>query len=134
MNEKEQLLETVSNEIDKLYEEENQEVEEDKQKHLIMAMIIDHIDRNYDNDEEELIKEFSALAEPLKTLCDIFYEYIDMDRVLEKVFKDYFLKGQSHRTIVEDCMFCDEFYQDDFCDDEEFDEEDEGLIHDNEDC
>lgn len=57
-----------------------------------------------------------------------------MEQVLDKVFKDFFIKGQSHRGIIKDCIYCDEFYDDEFCDDEEVDEEDEGLIHDNEDC
>ena len=104
----------------------------DKQ-YFILSMIKQHIEDNYD-EESEISKALSQYEKPLETAYNIFTSYIDMEQVLDKVFKDFFIKGQSHRGIIKDCMYCDEFYDDEFCDDEEIDEEDEGLIHDNEDC
>lgn len=104
----------------------------DKQ-YFILSMIKQHIEDNYD-EESEIFKTLSQYEKPLETAYNIFTSYIDMEQVLDKVFKDFFIKGQSHRGIIKDCMYCDEFYDDEFCDEEEVDEEDEGLIHDNEDC
>lgn len=104
----------------------------DKQ-YFILSMIKQHIEDNYD-EESEIFKALLQYEKPLETAYNIFTSYIDMEQVLDKVFKDFFIKGQSHRGIIKDCMYCDEFYDDEFCDDEEIDEEDEGLIHDNEDC
>ena len=104
----------------------------DKQ-YFILSMIKQHIEDNYD-EESEIFKALSQYEKPLETAYNIFTSYIDMEQVLDKVFKDFFIKGQSHRGIIKDCMYCDEFYDDEFCDDEEIDEQDEGLIHDNEDC
>lgn len=135
MNEKQNLLEIMSNEVDELNNQPDN-TEDYRQRSLIMGLIIDHIDRNYNEDEEVIINAILALPEPLKALCEIFESYIDMDKVIEKVFKDYFLKEQTHKEAIKDCIYCDQFYGDEFCDDEEFaeDEEDEGFIHDNEDC
>ncbi len=135
MNEKEQLLENMSDEVDNIYEQ-GSDKEMSPQERLVKALIIDHIDRNYNNDNDPIIKAISSLENPLNDLYNIFESYIDTDRVFAKVFNDYFLKGQAHREIVADCMYCDEFYDnDEFCDDEGgIEEDDEGFIHDNEDC
>lgn len=104
-------------------------------EYFILSMIKQHIEENYNDEDNEIIKALSQYEKPLETAYNIFTSYIDMEQVLDKVFKDFFIKGQSHRGIIKDCMYCDEFYEDEFCDDEEeIDEEDEGLIHDNEDC
>lgn len=99
---------------------------------FILSMIKQNIEER--NEDDEIIKALSQYEKPLHTAYEIFTSYINMEQVLDKVFKDFFIKGQSHRGIIKDCMYCDEFYDDEFCDDEEVDEEDEGLIHDNEDC
>lgn len=99
---------------------------------FILSMIKQNIEER--NEDDEIIKALSQYEKPLHTAYEIFTSYINMEQILDKVFKDFFIKGQSHRGIIKDCMYCDEFYDDEFCDDEEVDEEDEGLIHDNEDC
>ena len=105
----------------------------DKQ-YFILAMIKQHFEDNYNDENNQIIKALAEYEKPLETAYNIFTSYVDMEQVLDKIFKDFFIKGQSHRGIIKDCMYCDEFYDDDFCDEEEIDEEDEGLIHDNEDC
>ena len=105
----------------------------DKQ-YFILSMIKQHFEDNYKDENNEIIKALAEYEKPLETAYNIFTSYVDMEQVLDKIFKDFFIKGQSHRGIIKDCMYCDEFYDDDFCDEEEIDEEDEGLIHDNEDC
>ena len=100
---------------------------------FILSMIKQNIEER--NEDDEIIKALSQYEKPLHTAYEIFTNYINMEQVLDKVFKDFFIKGQSHREIVKECIYCDEFYEDDeFCDDEFYDEDDEGLIHDNEDC
>lgn len=100
---------------------------------FILSMIKQNIEER--NEDDEIIKALSQYEKPLHTAYEIFTRYINMEQVLDKVFKDFFIKGQSHREIVKECIYCDEFYEDDeFCDDEFYDEDDEGLIHDNEDC
>lgn len=99
---------------------------------FILSMIKQNIEER--NEDDEIIKALSQYEKPLHTAYEVFTSYINMEQILDKVFKDFFIKGQSHRGIIKDCIYCDEFYDDEFCDDEEVDEEDEGLIHDNEDC
>lgn len=100
---------------------------------FILSMIKQNIEER--NEDDEIIKALSQYEKPLHTAYEIFTRYINMEQVLDKVFKDFFIKGQSHREIVKECIYCDEFYEDnEFCDDEFYDEDDEGLIHDNEDC
>ncbi len=134
MNKKQELMETLSEEVDALYEHDDISETSTREK-LVKALIIDHIDRNYNDDENPIIEGILNLTEPLNDIFTIFESYIDTDKVFEKVFKDFFIKGQSHRTFIEDCVYCDQFYDDEFCDDEEeIEEDDEGFIHDNEDC
>lgn len=100
---------------------------------FILSMIKQNIEER--NEDDEIIKALSQYEKPLHTAYEIFTSYINMEQVLDKVFKDFFIKGRSHREIVKECIYCDEFYEDDeFCDDEFYDEDDEGVIHDNEDC
>lgn len=101
-------------------------------EYFVLSMIKQHIEDNCD-ENSEIIKALTKYEKPLETAYNIFKSYIDMGQVLDKVFKDFFIKGQSHRGIVKDCIYCDEFYDDDFCDEEQ-DIDDEGFIHDNEDC
>ena len=101
-------------------------------EYFVLSMIKQHIEDNCD-ENSEIIKALTKYEKPLETAYNIFKSYIDMGQVLDKVFKDFFIKGQTHREIVKDCIYCDEFYDDDFCDEEQ-DIDDEGFIHDNEDC
>jgi len=121
--------EKVLNKIKKEYEENYKYLSnssDDKMLYHTMNLIIDHIENNYFDDENEVLEYISICSEPLKALYEIFVNYIDLDTVFEKVFKDFFIKGQSHRTAFKECIFCDEFYlDDDFCDEDfEDDEED----------
>lgn len=101
-------------------------------EYFVLSMIKQHIEDNCD-ENSEIVKALTKYEKPLETAYNIFKSYIDMGQVLDKVFKDFFIKGQTHRGIVKDCIYCDEFYDDDFCDEEQ-DIDDEGFIHDNEDC
>lgn len=101
-------------------------------EYFVLSMIKQHIEDNCD-EHREIIKALTKYEKPLETAYNIFKSYIDMGQVLDKVFKDFFIKGQTHRGIVKDCIYCDEFYDDDFCDEEQ-DIDDDGFIHDNEDC
>lgn len=101
-------------------------------EYFVLSMIKQHIEDNCD-ENREIIKALTKYEKPLETAYNIFKSYIDMGQVLDKVFKDFFIKGQTHRGIVKDCIYCDEFYDDDFCDEEQ-DIDDDGFIHDNEDC
>ena len=71
-------------------------------------------------------------------MYDVFTNYIELDKVIKKVVNDFFIKNQKHRPAFDKCLYCNQFYEeDDFCDEEELDEyefEEESLIHDNEDC
>lgn len=101
-------------------------------EYFVLSMIKQHIEDNCD-ENSEIVKALTKYEKPLETAYNIFKSYIDMGQVLDKVFKDFFIKGQTHRGIVKDCIYCDEFYDDDFCDEEQ-DIDNEGFIHDNEDC
>lgn len=101
---------------------------------FILSMVKQHIEENYNDEDNEIVKALSEYEKPLQTAYEIFTSYIDMQEVLNKVYKDFFQKEQSHKDLIKDCIYCDNFYDDeDFCD-ENLDEEDEGFIHDNEDC
>ena len=89
----------------------------DKQ-YFILSMIKQHFEDNYNDENNEIIKALAEYEKPLETAYNIFTSYVDMEQVLDKIFKDFFIKGQSHRGIIKDCMYCDEFYDDDFCDEE----------------
>lgn len=122
---KEELVKTMNNELF------NSEIVD--KEFFILSMIKQNIEER--NEDDEIIKALSQYEKPLHTAYEIFTSYINMEQVLDKVFKDFFIKGQSHREIVKECIYCDEFYEDDeFCDDDFDNEDDEGLIHDNEDC
>ena len=54
MIEKQNLLEIMSNEVDELNNQPDN-TEDYRQRSLIMGLIIDHIDRNYNEDEEVII-------------------------------------------------------------------------------
>ncbi len=102
-------------------------------------MIYEHFDNNYNDENNVIIEKIAEYEQPLETLYEIFVSYIDIDRVQTKVLEDFFIKGQSHRELVKECVFCDQFYdEDEYCDDDydldELEEDDEGFIHDNEDC
>lgn len=123
MNNKQKLLKKIKEEFNKNYKDLEFSYE-DQQTYHIMSLIIDHIENYYHDDNDELIESILECEEPLKTLYEIFIDHIELDVVFEKVFTDFFIEGQEHRTAIETCIFCDNFYEDDqFCDDEFEDEE-----------
>lgn len=123
---KQELIQKMN---DELFENETNDKE-----FFILSMVKQHIEENYNDEDNEIIKTLAEYEKPLQTAYEIFTSYIDMKQVLNKVYKDFFQKEQSHKDLIKDCIYCDDFYDDDdFCD-ENFNEEDEGFIHDNEDC
>lgn len=123
---KQELIQKMN---DELFENETNDKE-----FFILSMVKQHIEENYNDEDNEVVKALAEYEKPLQTAYEIFTSYIDMEQVLNKVYKDFFQKEQSHKDLIKDCIYCDEFYDDeDFCD-ENPNEEDEGFIHDNEDC
>ena len=130
MKDKTRLLKNINNEFSNFYKDLEYS-KESKNKYLLMSLLIDYVSKHYDEKDNVIVKELLKYPAPLKTLYDIFTNYIDLDKVISKVVNDFFVKNQKHRPAFDKCIYCDEFYDDDdFCD-EDF--EDEGLIHDNED-
>ena len=130
MKDKTRLLKNMNNEFSNFYKDLEYSKER-KDKYLLMSLLIDYISKHYDEKDNLIVKELLKYPAPLKTLYDIFTNYIDLDKVISKVVNDFFVKNQKHRPAFDKCIYCEEFYDDDdFCD-EDF--EDEGLIHDNED-
>ncbi len=123
---KQELIQKMN---DELFENETNDKE-----FFILSMVKQHIEENYNDEDNEIIKALAGYEKPLQIAYEIFSSYIDMQEVLNKVYKDFFQKEQSHKELIKDCIYCDNFHDDeDFCDDD-LDEEDEGFIHDNEDC
>lgn len=130
MKDKTRLLKNMNNEFSNFYKDLEYS-KESKNKYLLMSLLIDYVSKHYDEKDNVIVKELLKYPAPLKTLYDIFTNYIDLDKVISKVVNDFFVKNQKHRPAFDKCIYCEEFYDDDdFCD-EDF--EDEGLIHDNED-
>lgn len=65
---------------------------------FMLSMIKQNIEER--NEDDEIIKALSQYEKPLHTAYEIFTSYINMEQVLDKVFKDFFIKGQSHRGII----------------------------------
>jgi len=115
---------------DELFENETTDKE-----FLVLSMVKQHFEDNYNDEDNPIIMALSESEKPLQTAYEILTSYIDLNEVLNKVYRDFFLKDSSHKELIKDCVYCDNFYDDDeFCDEDAFDEDDEGFIHDNEDC
>ena len=65
---------------------------------FILSMIKQNIEER--NEDDEIIKALSQYEKPVHTAYEIFTSYINMEQILDKVFKDLFIKGQSHRGII----------------------------------
>lgn len=128
MKTKTELLESMSNELNDFIEQ-FKESNEHKRKIHTVAMIIDYVSRNCD-EESTIIKKLAESSTSLNELYEVFTKSIDTDKVFEKVFKDFFDGDQSSKTDVK--VYCDELEDEDY--QESFEEDDEGFIHDNEDC
>lgn len=123
---KQELIQKMN---DELFDNETNDKE-----FFILSMVKQHIEENYNDEDNEVIKALAEYEKPLQTAYEIFTSYIDMEQVLNKVYKDFFQKEQSHKDLIKDCIYCDDFYDDEHFCDENLDEEDAGFIHDNEDC
>ena len=131
MKDKTRLLKNMKKEFNDFYKQ-LEFSSDNKDKYFTMALLIDYVAKHYDEKDNVIVKELLKYPAPLKTLYDIFTNYINLEKVISKVVSDFFLKNQKHRPAFDKCIYCDEFYDDDdFCDEDDFD--DEGLIHDNED-
>jgi len=131
MKDKTRLLKNMNKEFNDFYKQ-LEFSSDNKDKYFTMALLIDYVAKHYDEKDNVIVKELLKYPAPLKTLYDIFTNYINLEKVISKVVSDFFLKNQKHRPAFDKCIYCDEFYDDDdFCDEDDFD--DEGLIHDNED-
>lgn len=131
MKDKTRLLKNMNKEFNDFYKQ-LEFSSDNKDKYFTMALLIDYVAKHYDEKDNVIVKELLKYPAPLKTLYDIFTNYINLEKVIGKVVSDFFLKNQKHRPAFDKCIYCDEFYDDDdFCDEDDFD--DEGLIHDNED-
>ena len=131
MKDKTRLLKNMKKEFNDFYKQ-LEFSSDNKDKYFTMALLIDYVAKHYDEKDNVIVKELLKYPAPLKTLYDIFTNYINLEKVISKVVSDFFLKNQKHRLAFDKCIYCDEFYDDDdFCDEDDFD--DEGLIHDNED-
>ena len=65
---------------------------------FMLSMIKQNIEER--NEDDEIIKALLQYEKPLHTADEIFTSYINMEQILDKVFKDFFIKGQSHRGII----------------------------------
>lgn len=131
MKDKTRLLKNMNKEFNDFYKQ-LEFSSDNKDKYFTMALLIDYVAKHYDEKDNVIVNELLKYPAPLKTLYDIFTNYINLEKVIGKVVSDFFLKNQKHRPAFDKCIYCDEFYDDDdFCDEDDFD--DEGLIHDNED-
>lgn len=131
MKDKTRLLKNMNKEFNDFYKQ-LEFSSDNKDKYFTMALLIDYVAKHYDEKDNVIVNELLKYPAPLKTLYDIFTNYINLEKVISKVVSDFFLKNQKHRPAFDKCIYCDEFYDDDdFCDEDDFD--DEGLIHDNED-
>lgn len=131
MKDKTRLLKNMNKEFNDFYKQ-LEFSSDNKDKYFTMALLIDYVAKHYDEKDNVIVKELLKYPAPLKTLYDIFTNYINLEKVISKVVSDFFLKNQKHRPAFDKCIYCDEFYDDDdFCDEDDFD--DEGLIHENED-
>ena len=131
MKDKTRLLKNMNKEFNDFYKQ-LEFSSDNKDKYFTMVLLIDYVAKHYDEKDNVIVKELLKYPAPLKTLYDIFTNYINLEKVISKVVSDFFLKNQKHRPAFDKCIYCDEFYDDDdFCDEDDFD--DEGLIHDNED-
>jgi len=134
------LLEKMRNEIkedfrNKLYELKNVGTDKDKNKQDIFmkGLILQHFALNKENLNEEIVKQLLEEEKPLTLLYEVFEDYVYIDTLFYQVFEDYFLNdGESEEDIKEITYFVGD-EEEDF-EDEEIDEDDEGFIHDNEDC
>ena len=133
------LLEKMREELkedfrNKLYELKNVGTDKDKNKQDIFmkGLILQHFALEKEILNEEMVRQLLEEEKPLALLYEIFEDYVYIDTLFSQVFEDYFLNdGESEQEIKELTYFIEDDEEEY---DENFDETDEGFIHDNEDC
>ena len=136
------LLEKMRNELkedfrNKLYELKNVGTDKDKNKQDIFmkGLILQHFALNKEILHEEMVRQLLEEEKPLTLLYEVFEDYVYIDTLFCQVFEDYFLNdGESEQEIKELTYYIEDDEDDEEEYDENFDETDEGFIHDNEDC
>ncbi len=109
--------------------EELFESEINDKEFFVLSLIKQHFEENYNDKDNAIIKALAEYQNPLEKAYQIFNNSVNIDKILEKVYQDFFDNGQTEKVRI----YCDEL-EDENVDEEDFDTEDEGLIHDNEDC
>lgn len=110
--------------------EELFESETNDKEFFVLSLIKQHFEDNYKDEDNEIVKGLSEYQCPLLKAYQIFTASVDIEKVLEKVYQDFFNKGQTEKQQT--VFFDENSTEDDFI--EDTDEDDEGFIHDNEDC
>ena len=136
------LLEKMRNELkedfrNKLYELKNVGTDKDKNKQDIFmkGLILQHFAVNKEILNEEIVRQLIDTENPLQLLYEVFEDYVYIDTLFFQVFEDYFLNdGESEQEIKELTYFVEDEDDEEEEIDDVLDEEDEGFIHDNEDC
>ena len=137
------LLEKMREELkedfrNKLYELKNVGTDKDRNKQDIFmkGLILQHFALEKEILNEEMVRQLLEEEKPLALLYEIFEDYVYIDTLFSQVFEDYFLNdGESEQEIKELTYFIEDDEEDEDDEyDENFDETDEGFIHDNEDC
>ena len=136
------LLEKMREELkedfrNKLYELKNVGTDKDKNKQDIFmkGLILQHFALEKEILNEEMVRQLLEEEKPLALLYEVFEDYVYIDTLFSQVFEDYFLNdGESEQEIKELTYFIEDDEEDEEEYDENFDETDEGFIHDNEDC
>ena len=126
MKKKTRLLKNIREEFNTHYRR-LESSQEGKFTYYLMGLIIDHIEHNYDDEDNKFIKEIMKYPDPLKSLHDIFCEYVDLEDIFNDVFNEFFVGSPPHRKALN--VIAEELYgdddDDDFYDDDDFEYTDE---------
>ena len=124
MKKKTRLLKNIREEFNTHYRR-LESSQEGKFTYYLMGLIIDHIEHNYNDEDDKFIKEIMKYPDPLKSLHDIFCEYVDLEGLFNEVFDEFFVGSPPHRKALS--VIAEELYDDDddFYDDDDFEYTDE---------
>jgi len=98
---------------------------------LLMEMIVNFFEDNRNVISQELVNKILKEENILETLCQTFKDYVFMDNLFFDIFEDAYLYDHDNQDDIRELFFYDDV--DDYLD-VDIDEDDEGFIHDNEDC
>ena len=133
------LLEKMREELkedfrNKLYELKNVGTDKDKNKQDIFmkGLILQHFALEKEILNEEMVRQLLEEEKPLALLYEVFEDYVYIDTLFSQVFEDYFLNDGECEQEIKELTYFIEDDEEEY--DENFDETDEGFIHDNEDC